>query len=200
MPRSYKKLWHQKIAFTSTGDRKLPFLDVLYLEDAIVFLASLPLMWLLSTFTPLAVLRLLAPRWAVTILLSFAAVYATRKLDPAGKPLPKYLWSAVRYLFRGHLYHDQTILPRKFGRRRGRVHEVSRRARVAWTKGHLPLPVEVVADSVDVVLHRAVDVEFRKDGVRFRPASGLRLPSKRRWYGVKAGAYRYEKGKFTPRR
>lgn len=200
MPRSYKKLWHQKIAFTGVGDRKIPLLEVVYLDDVIVFLVSLPIVWVLNAFTPIALLDFIAPSWAVIPILSLTMVYATRKLDPAGKSLPKYLWSAFRYLFRGHLYRGASPLPRGRRWKKGRVHHVRSRGRVAWTTGHLPVPVRVKGREFEFTLHERLDLEFRRDGLSFHPASRLHLPSKKRWYAVKSGTYQYKDGKLTPRR
>jgi hypothetical protein len=62
------------------------------------------------------------------------------------------------------------------------------------------VPVEIQGERFDLTLGQRVDITFHQNGVHIQASHRLRLPSKRRWYAVKAGRYRYENGNLTPRR
>ncbi|MCY0871105.1 MAG: hypothetical protein OWT27_11080 [Firmicutes bacterium] len=200
MPRSYQKLWHQKIAFRSpqwwvqtTG------MAHIYLEDVLVFAASLPFFAALVYTGPLIVLAVVfhIPKWATAIVLSLVSAYAARKFDPVGKPLPKFLWSFFSWFFSAHRVVDWRVMPRR--KANGKRRRLLATTQIAGTQGNLPPGTTIHAlQAGEVALHleQVSDVRIQSQSVTIQKATGKRGMKRSVMYGVRQGEYVFARGEW----
>lgn len=189
MPRTYQKLFKQKVVITNLNRRNLGFR--LFVDDVVTFFLSGLVFYLIDTFTPMRLLNLVANRWLVILGCAFGFTWLARKLDPDGKPLVKYLVDAVRYPFRSHVSDGFVRKPRTVVWKRGRRTVFRRGAKVWWTRGNLNLPVAIHARNgfgFESSVH--LDVRLGRQTTWFGRPRRLRWPGRYQISALRPGRYR----------
>lgn len=190
MPRTYQKLFKQKVVITNINRRSLGFR--LFADDVVTFFLSGVGFLLLDTLTPFRLLNLVVNRWLLILGCAFGFTWLARKLDPDGKPLVKYLFDAARYPFRSHVSDGWVRKARTLVWRRGKRTVFRRQARVWWTHGDLHLPVEVrMRSPVPFTFQSSVhlDVKLGRRKTRFQRVGRFRWPRFRQISGLRPGSY-----------
>lgn len=190
MPRTYQKLFKQKVVITNINRRSLGFR--LFADDVVTFFLSGTVFLLLDTFTPFRLLNFVANRWLVILGCAFGFTWLARKLDPDGKPLVKYLLDAARYPFRSHVSDGWTRKARTLVWKQGKLTTFRRQARAWWTRGDLHLPVEVrVRSSIPFTFQSSIhlDVKLGRRTTRLRRTGRLGWPHFRQINGLRPGVY-----------
>ncbi|AEJ44313.1 TcpE family conjugal transfer membrane protein [Alicyclobacillus acidocaldarius] len=199
MPRTYQKLFKQKVVVTNI-DRKIHLGFRLYWDDLVTFALSWIFFFFFDAFTPYRLFNLFMNRWVVVTLSAAGFTWLARKLDPDGKSLVKYLYGFVAYPFRSHVSDGFVRKPRTLVWHRGRRTVFHAQARVWWTRGALLLPTRVRTRSAEPwtftnAVH--VDVSIGRRQAVFRQPRRLRWPSGRWIIGLRPGMYEVSGRKVT---
>lgn len=197
MPRSYQKLFKQKIVVTHIGRIKLGFR--LFADDLTTFFITALTLLILDSYTPLFLLNYVVNRWLIILGGALLFTCAARKLDPDGKPLVRYLFGVVAYLCRSHVGDGFRRIDRRLARRHGKATRLVAAAKVVWTRGDLPLPVTVYGDSWRFTSGTHLDVRLKRGKTVLHKAGRFGRPGRYRVSRLRPGRYEVEDRRLSRR-
>jgi len=197
MPNTYQALFRQEVVITNISGKKIPLVGYLRFSEVAIAAVGTVVFGVLN-ITPVgfvtvgllqAAVQFVAGNhqfvinvWIAGFVEAAILAFLSRRINPAGKSLHKYLLDGARYMFRRHQTDGFRPVPGK------RTHRPRVRVQAASTQVDVPLPARIgVVASGQLHIHGPVTVRSQKDGTWIFPAMRGEMTTFPGLYEVKRG-------------